>query len=447
MPQNPAAPNDPARPLRVGLLGLGTVGASVARLLREHADLYATRAGRPIEIGPVVVRDVAKARGLGVVPAEHISDDPADLEAAGVDVLVEVAGGHDTARTAIAAALRAGRPVVTANKALLASDGPELFALAREHGACVAFEASCVAGVPVVAGLVHGLMSNRIRRLDGILNGTCNFIGTAMERDGQSYAGALAEAKRLGYAEADETLDVSGADAASKLAILASLAFGAAVRGNAIPTSGIDRIDAMDTRFAASMGFGIKLIASAIQADDGTLHLSTSPCLVADDHPLHAVSGSTNALCVEADPVGRVMLSGAGAGGGETAAGVISDLLGVATGAYPALFAASGLWPDRRPAATPAPPGALPGRFYLRVRVADEAGVVGRLASALGAEGISLSAFHQQESTAGADGVPLVILTHDTTRSRVDAACAAFAGDPTIRGKPVVMRVLGREDR
>ncbi len=293
------------------MLGLGTVGAAVARLLTEHATLYAARAGRPIELGPVVVRDVAKARALGVVPAEQISDDPADLDAAGVDVLVEVAGGHDTARTAIAAALRAGRPVVTANKALLASDGPELFALAREHGACVAFEASCVAGVPVVAGLVHGLMSNRFRRLDGILNGTCNFIGTAMERDGQTYGQALAEAKRLGYAEADETLDVSGADAASKLAILASLAFGAAVRGDAIPTSGIDRIEAMDTRFAASMGFGVKLIASAIEVGDGSLHLSTSPCLVADDHPLHAVSGSTNALCVEADPVGRVMLSAA----------------------------------------------------------------------------------------------------------------------------------------
>ncbi|BAM03418.1 homoserine dehydrogenase [Phycisphaera mikurensis] len=443
-----AAPDDPApsRPLRVGLLGLGTVGAAVARLLRDNRELYAQRAGRPIDVGPVVVRDVARARGRGVVDPALVSDDPATLDAAGVDVLVEVAGGKDAAKAAIADALRAGRHVVTANKALLASDGPELFALAREHGAAVAFEASCVAGVPIVAGLVQGLMSNRFRRLDGILNGTCNFIGTAMERDGRSYAEALAEAKRLGYAEADETLDVSGADAASKLAILASLAFGVAVRDRDVPMAGIDALDAMDTRFAASMGFGIKLIASAIRGPGGSLHLSASPCLVADDHPLHAVTGSTNALCVEADPVGRVVLQGPGAGGGETAAGVVSDLLGVATGSYPSLFAASGLWPDRRAAAEPAAPGQLPGRFYLRVRVADEPGVVGRLASALGAEGISLSAFHQQEAVPGADGVPVVLLTHHTTRERVDAGCRAFGGDAALRGEPVVMRVLGREE-
>lgn len=427
------------------MLGLGTVGAAVAKLLTEHAEFYAERAGRSIELGHVVVRNVEKARALGVVPAHLIGDDLAALDSPDVDVLVEVAGGTGAAKAAIETALQAGRPVVTANKALLAAEGPELFALARKRGACVAFEASCVAGVPVVSGLTQGLMSNRFRRLDGILNGTCNFIGTAMARDGQTYAEALAEAKRLGYAEADETLDVSGADAAAKLAILASLAFGCAIRGADVVTSGIDGIDAMDTRFAASMGFGIKLIASAIAQDD-TLHLSTSPCLVADDHPLFSVVGSTNALCVEAEPVGRVVLSGAGAGGGETASGVISDLLAVATGAWPALFAASGLWPDRQAAARPAAPGALPGRFYLRVAVADEAGVVGRLATALGAEGISLSAFHQQETEPGAEGVAVVLLTHHTTRERMDAACAVFAADPAARGEAVVMRVLGREE-
>ena len=429
------------RPLRIGMLGLGTVGAAVAGLLRENAGLYAERAGRPIELGPVVVRDVAKARATGLVPDEFLSDDPGTLDDPSVDALVEVAGGLGTAGDAIRAALSAGRPVVTANKALLAAEGPELFALARANGACVAFEASCVAGVPCVIALTQGLLANRFRRLDGILNGTCNFILTAMDRDGQTYAEALAEAKRLGYAEADETLDVSGADAASKLAIFAGLAFGHAVRGADVRTAGIAGIAAEDTRFAASMGFGVKLIASAIRAGD-KLHLTTSPCLVAHGHPLHAIEGSTNALCIEADPVGRVMLSGAGAGGGETASGVVSDLLSVATGAASAQFAASGLWPDLRPAATPAAPGDLPGRFYLRVRVADEAGVVGRLATALGAEGVSLSAFHQREGTPHADGVPVVILTHETTRARVDAACEAFGRDPAALGDPVVMRVL-----
>ena len=432
------------RPLRVGMLGLGTVGSAVARLLRENAGLYAERAGRPIELGPVVVRDVEKARATGLVAQGSLSDEPATLDDPSVDVLIEVAGGTGTAKATIEAALLAGRHVVTANKALLAADGPELFSLAREHDACVAFEASCVAGVPCVIALTQGLLANRTRRLDGILNGTCNFILTAMDKEGQTYAEALAEAKRLGYAEADETLDVSGADAASKLAILASLAFGVSVGGDALPTAGIDAIAAEDTRFAASMGFGIKLIATAIE-EGGRLHLTTSPCLVADDHPLFSIEGSTNALCVDADPVGRVMLSGAGAGGGETASGVVSDLLAVATGAAPAQFAASGLWPDLRPAATLASPGELPGRFYLRFRLADEPGVFGRLATALGAEGVSLSAFHQQEAAPDADGVPVVILTHATTRKRVDAACAAFASDAAVRGEPVVMRVLGRE--
>ena len=432
------------------MLGLGTVGSGVAKLLRENAELYAERAGRPIELGPVVVRDVDKARATGLVPEESLSDDPSALEDASVGVLIEVAGGTGTARTAIAAALRAGRHVVTANKALLAADGPELFALARSRGACIAFEASCLAGVPCVIALTQGLLANRFRRIDGILNGTCNFILTAMDQQGQTYAEALAEAKRLGYAEADETLDVSGADAASKLAILASLAFGVAVRDDAVEVSGIDGIAAEDARFAASMGFGIKLIATAVQAED-SLHLTTSPCLVPADHPLHAIEGSTNALCVEADPVGRVVLSGAGAGGGETASGVVSDLLSIATGAAPTQFAASGIWPDRRPAAASAAPGSLPGRFYLRVRVADEAGVVGRLATGLGAEGVSLSAIHQHvwtphDEVPDADGVPVVILTHATTRERVDAACRAFAADPAVKGEPVLMRVLGGED-
>ena len=433
---------DPARPLRIGMLGLGTVGAAVATLLRENAGLYAARAGRPIELGPVVVRDVAKARATGLVDDDQLGDDPAALDDPSVDALVEVAGGLGVAKEAVEAALRAGRPVVTANKALLAAEGPELFALARAHGACVAFEASCVAGVPCVVSLTQGLLANRFRRLDGILNGTCNFILTAMDREGRTYQEALAEAKRLGYAEADETLDVSGADAASKLAIFAGLAFGQAVRGAGVQTSGIAGIAAEDTRFAASLGFGVKLIASAI-LDGGRLHLTTSPCLVARGHPLYAIEGATNALCVEADPVGRVMLSGAGAGGGETASGIVSDLLSVATGAAPAQFAASGLWPDLNPEARPAAAGDLPGRFYLRVRVADEPGVVGRLATALGAQGVSLSGFHQREGAPHADGVPVVVLTHGTTRARVDAACAAFGRDPAALDEPVVMRVLG----
>ena len=266
---SPVTQNNPASaPFTVSMIGYGTVGQGVAELLRRHGELYALRTGRSVKLGRVLVRDVAKARaaaqGAGdPEAAERFTDDPAAFLTAPADAVIEVAGGLDPVDGLIRDALKAGRHVVTANKALLAARGAELFGLAREHGVSVAFEASCGGGIPCVTALMAGLMANDVTALYGILNGTCNYILTEMTQRGKSYAEALVEAKEKGYAEADEFLDVSGADAGQKLAVLASLAFGRRITDDEVPCRGIDTLDLMDVKFGAEMGYDVKLIAAA----------------------------------------------------------------------------------------------------------------------------------------------------------------------------------------
>ncbi len=436
-------PLSQSTPLGVGLIGLGTVGGGVAQMLTEHAGLYAKRCGRRIELRRVVVRNVDKAKKSGLVDPGIVGDDVSALRGDDVDVVIEVAGGVDTAKGYVEQALSAGKHVVTANKALLAAHGPALFKLARLKGVSIAFEASCGGGIPCVTALQFGLMSNAVRGLYGILNGTCNYILTEMTQKGRTYAEALADAKAKGYAEADETLDVSGADAAQKLAILASLAFGVSLTGDDVPCEGIDTLDLTDVTFGDELGYDVKLIAAAEDDGRGGLFLSTRPCFVPKDAQLAQVHGAFNALSVVGDAVGHVMLYGAGAGRGPTASAVVSDLLNVASGWYPKAFADMGLMPDLHEPATPQPTDDAQSRFYLRLSVRDVPGGFGRITTILGEHGISLSAALQHEAThTGDDFVPVVITTHRCRQGDLHAACAMIANLDAVSGPPVVLRIL-----
>ncbi len=432
----------------VSMIGYGTVGRGVAGLLHEHAELYTQRTGHQVQLGRVLVRDVAKARVAAAQAgdpeaATRFTDDPAEFAAAPAQVVIEVAGGLDPVDGWIRQALQAQRHVVTANKALLAARGPELFALARTHGVSLAFEASCGGGIPCVTALTAGLMGNRITGLYGILNGTCNYILTEMTQRGKSYAQALAEAKDKGYAEADETLDVSGADAGQKLAVLASLAYGVNITGDQVPCWGIDTLEQMDVAFGAELGYDVKLIASAERwPGHEPVGLSVAPCFIPRDQPLAQIHGSLNALAVEGDAVGPTLFVGAGAGQGPTASAVVGDLLNIVTGSYPAHFAGMRLTPDLHPPAEHVAEADLEGRWYLRLSAQDQPGVMAQITDALGSRGISVSALLQHPPRDGETAVPVVVTTHRATRGNVQAAADAIAGLDVITGPPVVLRIL-----
>ena len=425
------------------MVGLGTVGGGVAELLRAHGDAYARRGGRPLTITRAVVRDVAKARATGLLPENALSTDVDAVLGADVDVVVEVAGGVDFARGVVERALRAGKHVVTANKALLAAHGPALFALAREHGVALTFEASCGGGMPCVTALRHGLLGSEVQSLRGILNGTCNYILTQMTRHGQAYADALADAKRLGYAEADETLDVSGADAAQKLCVLASIAFDTAVAEGDVRLGGIDTLHLADVGFGAQLGYDIRLVAGAERSRAG-LALSCEPAFVPVGSELANVTGSLNALRVVGNAVGPVMITGAGAGKGPTAAAVVSDLLNVAGGVAGAASDGMGVDPTARASLPIVPADDQRGRFYLRFGAADEPGVIGRATSLLGDAGISLSAVLQPEvgEDHATDAVPVVVTTHGARRGDVAAVCAQLEALDAVTGRVTVLRIL-----
>ncbi|MEM6392243.1 MAG: homoserine dehydrogenase [Planctomycetota bacterium] len=427
---------------RVKMIGLGTVGAGVAELLRDQAGLYAERLGKSVALVGVLVRDKAKAVGKGVVKAELITDDAEAFFGIEADAVIEVAGGVEPVGRYVERALRAGCHVVTANKTLLAERGGELFGLAREHGVAIAFEASCGGGIPCVNALMNGLMANRIDGLFGILNGTCNFILTQMAEKGQGYDEALKEAQALGFAEADPTADVSGADAAQKLAILASLAFGAHVPVDAITTQGIDELDAADLGFARELGYTVKLLATAERwPGQEWVCLHTRPCFVKADDPLALVGGSFNALSVYGHAVGHTLYYGRGAGALPTASAVVADVLGVASGAVPAAFAGLRLTPDLKGPAKVLDPDETESRWYVRLTALDVPGVVAGVTRALGDKGISLASLLQHEADEG-EPVPVVVLTHEAALGDVKAALVEIAGMKAIVAEPVLIRIV-----
>jgi homoserine dehydrogenase len=358
-------------------------------------------------------------------------------------IIVEVAGGRGVMSTYVRRALESGKHVITANKAMLAAEGPELFALARKHKVAIAFEASVAGGIPVITAMQFGLMANRIDALYGILNGTCNYILTEMTREGKSYATALAEAQAKGYAEVDPTLDVSGKDAAQKLAVLASLAFGVSVHESDVWNEGIDSLDLADIRFAAELGYDIKLLAIAERTANGdsALSLRVHPSFIHASAPLAQVRGSFNALSVYGHAVGHTMSYGRGAGQMPTASAVVSDILNVASGWYPLACQTMHLLSDRQARVQTVAANDLVSRFYIRMTALDVPGVMAKVSDILGQAGISLSAILQHEANVG-QFVPLVIVTHKARQGALLDAINQIERLDVIDGKPVCIRIV-----
>ncbi len=426
-------------PLSIGVAGLGTVGIGVLRLLAANDDLISARAGRPIRVVAVSARDRTRDRGIDLSGIRWHDDAVALADDPTVDVVVETIGGADgTARALVEAALKAGRPVVTANKALLAVHGGALAAIAERTGVALAFEAAVAGGIPVIKALREGLAGNRLSAVAGILNGTCNYILTVMREQGRDFADVLAEAQAHGYAEADPSFDIDGIDAAHKLAILAALAFGRPVAFDAVHVEGIRAITALDIAFATELGYRIKLLGLARCSDDG-IAARVHPCLVPAGAPIARVDGVFNAVIADGDFVGRVMLEGRGAGGGPTASAVVADLIDVARGrATPVWGAAYGSLSD----APSVPMTAHHGAYYLRLMVRDRPGVIADVAAALRDHDVSLQSMIQRGRSDGDDSaVPVVLVTHETNESAMRDSLDRIAAIHTVLERPAMIRI------
>jgi homoserine dehydrogenase len=427
-----------ALPLRIGLAGLGNVGGGVVRLLAENADLIARRAGRPIIVTAISARDRSRDRGLDLAPYAWVDD---ATELAGrddVDVVVELIGGSDgPALTLARRTFAAGKALVTANKAMLAHHGLDLAAAAEAASLALKYEAAVAGGIPIIKALSEGMAANRIARVYGLLNGTCNYILTRMETERLGFATVLAEAQAAGYAEADPSFDIDGIDTAHKLSILAALAFGARIDFAAVATHGIRAVELADIDQARALGFRIKLVGLA-EHEDGTLFQRVHPALVPLDHPLAAASGALNAVAAEGDFVGRLFFQGRGAGEGPTASAVVADLIDIARGVAGNPFG----MPVASLAALPtADVASRRGRYYLRLTVADRPGVLAELTAALRDHGVSIESLIQRGASSNGDAM-VVMVTHNAGEAQVLASLAQMAGGDSVTSAPVMMHIL-----
>ena len=419
------------------LLGHGVVGGGVAKILADQRELLRARTGLTFEIRHVVVRDLKKHAGSAL---PMTTDAKAAIEDPRSQVVLELMGGTGIAAEYVERALKLGKPVITANKSLLAARGAELFALAKKHNTCIAFEASVGGGVPIINALVRGLVANRIDALVGIVNGTCNVILTRMTRNGWSYEQALKEAQEKGYAEADPTLDVSGRDAAQKLALLAGLAFNVRVTEADVHVEGIDTLQGGEIAFAKELGYVIKLLAIAERVN-GRLALRVHPTLVHVDDVLAEVSGSFNAISVYGNAVGHVLFYGRGAGQMPTASAVVADLISVGMGTTQSDFRQMRIFPDTTEPASVLPFDEMQSRYYLRVTARDVPGVMAQISKALGDHGISISAILQRESEAG-QFVPVVVTTHLAKEGAMMAARKVIDSLTVVGAPTVCLRIV-----
>ncbi len=428
---------------KVAIVGLGTVGSGVARLLIDHGDRTARHAGRILWVEKAVVRDLAKERSYDLPAGIATEDLDEVLKNPEIELVAMLVGGLEPARTITLQLLEAGKDVVTANKALLAEHGGELFDRARALGRSIAFEAAVAGGIPIIANISQCLSANQIKSLHGILNGTSNFIVTQMEEQGWEYGKALQEAQKLGYAEADPTMDVDGSDAAQKLAILAHLAFGARVHWQDIPRVGIDKLDICDIRFAKELGYRIKLLAVARLAEDG-LELSVSPTLIRTGRPLAEVRRNYNAIHVVGDAVGDLFFHGQGAGQMPTASAVVADMIDMAVGRARITFRTLDLWSRRESKVPIRPHDDLPGRYYLRLHVMDKPGVLGQITSILGQYQLSIASLiqHEPSDQSATPMVPLVIMTHEAPEGAARKAVEKISQLGVVSGPSVRMRVM-----
>ncbi len=424
--------------VRVGVLGCGNVGTALVRLVDDHADLIAARAGRKVEVVRVAVRDLGRERAVPL-PAEAFTDDPASMVVADdIDLVVDVMGGLDPAQELITAALDAGKPVVSANKELLANVGKELVDRAEKAGVDLLFEAAVAGGIPLIRPLRESLAGERITRVLGIVNGTTNFILTRMAEDGWTFDVALAEAQRLGYAEADPSADVGGHDAAAKAAIIASIAFGANVTQADVHCEGIAGVSIDDVVAAAKLGYVVKLLA-IVETRDGAVSARVHPALVPLSHPLAAVRESFNAVFIEGEAVGELMLYGPGAGGGPTASAVLGDLVDAArnlAGGGPG--AKVGAFEDRELLSI----DEVESEFYVHLEVDDEPGVLASIAGVFGEHGVSIMSVEQRGR---ADEAELIFVTHRAPYGDLRATIEQLDGMAIVRRVGSVLRVLGSE--
>ncbi len=430
------------QPIQAGLLGIGTVGSGVFRVLERNQQEIRRRAGRGIEIPVVADVDVERARQVTGGRARVVADAREVIADPAVDIVVELIGGCGVARELTLAAIAAGKHVVTANKALLAVHGGEIFAAARERGVMVAFEAAVAGGIPIVKALREGLTANRIEWIAGIINGTTNFILSEMRDRGLDFADALRDAQRLGYAEADPTFDIEGIDAAHKAALIAAIAFGIPVQFAKAHVEGITGLQAADIRYAGQLGYRLKLLGIARRRPHG-IELRVHPTLVPARRLIANVEGAMNAVLVQADAAGTTLYYGKGAGSEPTASAVIADLVDVAR-----LHTADpghrvphlAFQPDELHATPVLPVGEVVTAFYLRLRVADQKGVLAAITRILADSDISIDAVLQRESEAGENHTDLIILTHDTVEGRMRTALAAMQALPTVLAPIVSLR-------
>ena len=436
-----------AEPLKVGLAGLGTVGAAVVQLLERGRDKIVARCGRPVEIVAVSARSRSKKRALDLKKIRWVADPVELARDPAIDVLVEVIGGAgDPAKAAVEAALSSGKSVVTANKALLARHGQKLAALAERNGVALNFEASVGGGIPIIKTLREGLNGNAFARVYGILNGTCNYILSRMEQDRLAFADCLREAQRLGYAEADPTFDIEGHDTAQKLSILASLAFGIRLDPDAIYVEGISSISLADLDAADELGYRVKLLGVAVKTDAG-IEQRVHPTMVPKDSAIAQVMGVTNAVTVDAEGLAPITLVGPGAGGLATASSVVSDLADIARGVREAPF---GRPAARMTAIRKAPMQHHEGGYYIRLLARDRPGTAATIARRLAQQGISLESIVQRHgsgahapSPSGRSGeaVPVIMITYATSEDAVRRALSAVRRDRVISGQPQVIRI------
>ena len=432
-----------SKPFVIGLIGFGNIGSGVVRTLAERSDLISSRLPRPIVLKTIADKDTTTPREAPYRPEQLIGDANALINDPEIDAVIELVGGLEPARTFVERALRAGKHVVTANKALLAVHGPELLALAAEQGVGLLFEAAVGGGIPIIRTLQQGLAANELTCVMGILNGTCNYILTRMSQTGLPFADALSEAMKLGYAEPDPTYDIEGYDTAHKIAILASLAFGMDIRFENVFTQGITQLDPVDIQYAHEMGYTIKLLGIAKRAAAGApAEVRVHPTLIPSDTPLGKVSGVFNGILVVGEPIGTTMYYGRGAGAGATSSAVISDLMALASdnGSF-------NRWRDARLGVTPGvhalrPMDELETHYYIRFTMADRPGAMATIGRALADQGVSIKSMIQHQSDeAGSRPATISIVTHLAREKSIQAAIAQIEGDAMSAAKAFVLRV------
>ena len=423
------------KPLRLGIAGLGTVGVGVIKIIQNKLSLLEARTGKQILISAVTAKSKTKDRGIDLSPYQWERDPASLANREDIDVFIELIGGHEgAAKEAVEIAISKGKNVVTANKALLAHHGHELALKAEENGSILRFEAAVAGGIPVIKSLTEGLAGNSINRIMGVMNGTCNYILTRMESSGLSYEEVFSEANELGYLEADPNLDIGGIDAAHKLSILSSIAFGTEINFNGVELDGIDKITINDIHQAADMGFRIKLLGVSQMTSSG-LEQRMSPCLVPTGSPLGQLEGGTNMIVMEGDQVGQIVLRGAGAGEGPTASAVVSDIADIARGISLATFGQ----PAKTLKKASSSKSKTPAPYYLRMLLHDEPGALAKITKILSQFNVSIDRMRQYGHED--ENAPVLIVTHEIKHEDLMTAIQELPNTQVLKAQPLAIRI------